>query len=76
VVDGHLARRPSTTDRRQAILELTADGRRLLDRVTQNRRRTLAEVTASWEADELSLLLTLLIRLRDNLESIERCHAR
>jgi DNA-binding MarR family transcriptional regulator len=69
---GLLARVPCRQDRRRSRLELTDQGRAVLDRVTEARRTLLAEVTEDWteeDVDRLSELLSMLLAGFDRLEA-------
>jgi DNA-binding MarR family transcriptional regulator len=63
---GLLARTADRTDKRAAMLSLTAEGKRLLRRFDVARRRLLGEVLADWTADDRRTLATLLKRLADD----------
>jgi DNA-binding MarR family transcriptional regulator len=49
---GLAARTTDTTDRRASILDLTAEGRNVLDRTRGHRRGRLLEATADWTDEE------------------------
>lgn len=60
---GLLEKRGCGEDRRQTRLRLTARGRSVLDRATARRRELVAELTASWSAEDRDTLTRLLERL-------------
>lgn len=64
VRDGLVRRSPSPTDRRRAVLEITADGTVLLEHANDARVAFLADLTQDWPADDIRTLATLLDRLR------------
>lgn len=66
-----LARRPSEGDRRRSELELTPEGRMLLDRAKQARRDVLAEITEDWPEEHTGRLVELLQALLDGFERLE-----
>lgn len=63
VQTGRLTRRTAAGDRRRSILELTAEGRRIYQRVTPALRRYEAELLAALSARERRALDALLGRL-------------
>jgi DNA-binding MarR family transcriptional regulator len=71
VAAGHLTRRPCPDDRRRSRLELTAEGRAVLARVTGARRELLAEVTAAWDPADLARLADLLATLVAGFDQLE-----
>jgi DNA-binding MarR family transcriptional regulator len=71
VAAGHLTRVPCAQDRRRSRLELTAEGRAALARVTAARRELLAEVTADWDPGDLERLSELLRTLVEGFEGLE-----
>ncbi|HWC78584.1 MAG TPA: MarR family transcriptional regulator [Pseudonocardiaceae bacterium] len=54
---GLLSRSVSAADRREVLLRLTTDGRSVLDRLRQRRRRDLAEVLSRMSPEARGLLL-------------------
>jgi DNA-binding MarR family transcriptional regulator len=69
---GYLERARSPEDRRRTALQLTRTGRALLAEATTVRRSLLAEVTASWDDDEVAALAAMLERLREGFLDLER----
>jgi DNA-binding MarR family transcriptional regulator len=65
-----VAKRPDPTDGRSCVIELTAEGRRTLERYRTVRRRMLAAVLSDWEPDELAHLATSLDRLVLDLDRL------
>lgn len=61
VAAGFVARAENQADRREVILELTGDGRRLVDRVTASRRREIARIVQHIPAGEHEALVDALI---------------
>jgi DNA-binding MarR family transcriptional regulator len=57
-------------DRRASLLELTAEGDRVLTRMRQARRASLDQVLAGWSAADRRTLAALLTRLVDDLERV------
>lgn len=62
---GYLERSTSDEDRRRSRLEVTAQGRALLDHGAAIRRGLLAEMTAGWDPADVATLTALLERLGD-----------
>jgi DNA-binding MarR family transcriptional regulator len=63
---GYCRRRPNPDDRRSSIIELTADGKRLLARATRTFERELEDRIGSLLSDRsLQQFTSVLIRLRD-----------
>lgn len=60
---GEVERRPRRQDRRRTRLALTDAGRRTLAVVTRARRDVLSDVTAGWDAADVTALTELLQRL-------------
>ncbi|HEY1687243.1 MAG TPA: MarR family transcriptional regulator [Solirubrobacteraceae bacterium] len=54
---GLIERRPDAHDRRQVLLSLTAEGRRLLDAVTKRRRQEIAALLSELPADKHAALV-------------------
>jgi DNA-binding MarR family transcriptional regulator len=50
--NGLAVRTTDTTDRRASILDLTPDGREILDRTREHRRSRMLEATADWTDEE------------------------
>jgi DNA-binding MarR family transcriptional regulator len=71
VARGLLVRRACQQDRRKSLLEITEQGRLLLDRMTAVRRQLLAEVTADWEPGEVVELVNRLQRLLAGFDRLE-----
>lgn len=66
--EGYLTRAPHPTDGRQALLRITAKGRRLHGRIVpafQQRERELLSTLTTEERDQLDRLLTKLVRHGD-----------
>jgi DNA-binding MarR family transcriptional regulator len=57
-------------DGRASLLELTAEGDRVLTRMRQARRASLDQVLAGWSAADRRVLAALLTRLVDDLERV------
>jgi DNA-binding MarR family transcriptional regulator len=57
-------------DRRASLLELTAEGDRVLTRMRRARRGSLDRVLAGWSAADRRVLAALLTRLVDDLERV------
>lgn len=72
VTNGYAERNPSSVDRRKSVLKLTADGRNMLVKARAGRTKLLAEVTANWSDEEIELIATLLNRLHDDFEVVDR----
>jgi DNA-binding MarR family transcriptional regulator len=68
---GYLERHADAADRRRAGLELTDDGRVLLDRADAIRHRWLAAVTAEWGPGDAERLAGLLRRFLDDATRVE-----
>jgi len=71
VGEGLLSRSADSRDRRRSVLALTPSGARLLDQVTTNRRKVIAEVVAGWDEGDVMSLVGLLERLLGDLEALE-----
>ena len=71
VSGGYVSRRPSPSDRRRSVLELTTEGADVLERATKVRERLLAEVTADWPAEDVATLAALLQRLHHDFERLD-----
>jgi DNA-binding MarR family transcriptional regulator len=67
---GLVGRVGDPADRRASLLELTAEGDRVLARMRQARRASLARVLAGWSAAEQRTLAAALTRLVDDLERV------
>lgn len=66
---GYAARTADPTDRRAVVLELTPDGREVLDEARASRAAALAPVLASWDDAERADLTRLLTALARDLTS-------
>ena len=71
VSGGYATRRPSQTDGRRSVLELTTAGADLLERSTKVRERLLAEVTTDWSTEDVATLTGLLERLHRDFERLD-----
>ncbi len=60
---GLVERRPDPGDRRSSFVALTADGRRLLDRLEDARRESAEQVFGQLDPADRTLLLRLLVNL-------------
>lgn len=72
VAQGYVTRVASEVDRRRAVLRLTPEGARLLDRATAVRASLLAEVTADWSREDVATLARLLERLQRDFARLDR----
>lgn len=72
VRNGYLTRRPGGADQRRIALQLSDEGRDLLGRADEVRRKLLEQVTRDWTGDELHTLVALLDRLVRDLDRLER----
>lgn len=70
VSDGWLVRRACADDRRRTRLELTPAGARVLDRVTAQRRRILAQLTHDLEPEDVDRFVELLSLLTTRLDAV------
>jgi DNA-binding MarR family transcriptional regulator len=71
VADGYLTRGTSAEDQRRRTIELTGEGRRLIERADAVRRSLIAEVTADWSGEDIRTLADLLGRLTKDLDRLE-----
>jgi DNA-binding MarR family transcriptional regulator len=60
------------TDGRAALVELTDEGRSLLERVHHGRREGLGEVFSAWTAEDVASFASLLARFNRNVEAVQR----
>jgi DNA-binding MarR family transcriptional regulator len=67
---GLVGRVGDPADRRASLLELTTEGDRVLARMRQARRASLAQVLGGWSAAERRTLAAVLTRLVDDLEGV------
>jgi DNA-binding MarR family transcriptional regulator len=67
---GLVARVGDPADRRASLLELTAEGGRVLARMRQARHASLTQVLAGWSAEDRRTLAASLTRLVDDLERV------
>ncbi|MEM1075526.1 MAG: MarR family winged helix-turn-helix transcriptional regulator [Pseudomonadota bacterium] len=72
VSNGYAERNPSSVDRRKSVLKLTIEGRNMLVSARAGREHLLAEITANWTEQDVEVLTTLLNRLHDDFEIIDR----
>lgn len=66
---GFIERAPAISDRRRAVLKLSAKGRGLVKRGSTLRKDWLGSATSDWSAEEITTLATLLNRLQRDLAS-------
>ena len=67
---GLVGRVGDPADRRASLLELTAEGDRVLARMRQARRESLAQVLGGWSKADRRTLAVMLTRLVDDLERV------
>jgi DNA-binding MarR family transcriptional regulator len=67
---GLVGRVGDPADRRASLLELTAEGDRVLARMRQARRESLARVLSGWSRADRRTLAAVLTRLVDDLERV------
>jgi DNA-binding MarR family transcriptional regulator len=67
---GLVGRVGDPADRRASLLELTAEGDRVLARMRQARRASLAQVLGGWSGADRRTLAAVLTRLVDDLERV------
>jgi DNA-binding MarR family transcriptional regulator len=67
---GLVGRVGDPADRRASLLELTAEGDRVLAKMRQARRASLAQVLGGWSRADRRKLATVLTRLVDDLERV------
>lgn len=65
--EGWVSRSRDPGDSRAALLDLTADGRDVLDRVRRHRVAELSALLPAWSADELAAFAAQLHRFRTDL---------
>ena len=65
--DGLIDRTADEQDKRVAVVEVSAAGRKVLDRVHRLRRRDLEVVLAEWDDDEREQLALILNRFRASM---------
>lgn len=66
---GLIKRQASTTDRRAREAVITAKGRRLVQTITQARKRLLDQIFAGWSAADIQALARLNRRLADAMRA-------
>ena len=66
---GLLERSPDPDDRRASLLNVTDEGRVVLERATAARTALFASATSGWTDSEVDELVRLLHRLSDDLEN-------
>ena len=71
VAAGYLERSVCPDDRRRTRLLLSTSGAALLDEATARRRELLAEITETWDTDDLDTLVVLLQRLLSGFDALE-----
>lgn len=69
---GLAARTTDETDRRASILDLTVEGREVLDRTRQHRRERLMQVTADWTLEERQDFGRLLEKFNASVEQLSQ----
>jgi DNA-binding MarR family transcriptional regulator len=62
---GLIDRRPSPTDRREVALAVTLEGRRMVDRVLQRRRREIAKIVSDIPSSQRRVLIDALRRFSE-----------
>jgi DNA-binding MarR family transcriptional regulator len=67
---GLVGRVTDPVDRRASLLELTAEGDRVLARMRKARRASLTQVLAGWSPKDRRTLAAVLTRLVDDLEQV------
>ncbi|MEM9393079.1 MAG: MarR family winged helix-turn-helix transcriptional regulator [Pseudomonadota bacterium] len=72
VSNGYAERNPSSVDRRKSVLKLTVSGRDMLVKARAGRQKLLGEVTANWTDQDVELIATLLNRLHDDFEAVDK----
>jgi DNA-binding MarR family transcriptional regulator len=68
VSEGLIARQPSPRDRRESRVKLTAQGKRVFDRMTPVHERWIDELFAGLTRAEMAQLLDLLGKLKSSLQ--------
>lgn len=71
VTEGLLTRSSDPDDRRRLVLEMTSEGRDLLDELAISRTTMLEEVCASWSGTDIVALERLLQRLTRDFATLE-----
>jgi DNA-binding MarR family transcriptional regulator len=69
---GFAARRTDPTDRRASILDLTSEGREVLDRTREHRRGQLRRGIADWESAERVEFARLLAKFNASVDRLIR----
>jgi DNA-binding MarR family transcriptional regulator len=67
---GLAARTTDTSDRRASILDLTAEGREVLDRTRKHRRRRLEQVMSSWPKEDRAEFARLLEQFNTSVDRL------
>ncbi|MGO8859366.1 MAG: MarR family winged helix-turn-helix transcriptional regulator [Acidimicrobiales bacterium] len=70
--EGFVERRPDPTDRRSSTILLTAEGRRTMEGVEQERRRRMQSLIGDWSEEERVTLGLILNRLNASLLENDR----
>lgn len=65
---GYLTRTPDPADGRATVVEVSAEGRRLVDDARADRIALLGTALAGWSTADVATLTALLLRLADDLE--------
>ena len=65
---GYLTRTPDPADGRATVVEVSAEGRRLVDDAREQRIALLRSALVGWTASDVATLTTLVRRLADDLE--------
>lgn len=65
-----VTRRPDDIDRRASILDLTGEGREVLEHTRAHRRGRLEKVLSHWSDEERSRLGELLHKLNDSIQEL------
>ena len=68
VARGHVTRRPSSTDRRQVVLEVTPRGRRTLEAIWQRFNTSMADVLATLSAKDVAVTARTLRAIATHLQ--------
>lgn len=66
---GYLVRTPDPDDRRAVLVEVSSEGRTLVDSMLSDRAAMLSDAVAAWSVDDVVTLTDLIRRLVDDLES-------
>jgi DNA-binding MarR family transcriptional regulator len=67
---GLVARSPDPADRRASILDLTDEGRAVLARTREHRRRRLEKILADWSEEDRTELGRLLEKFNASIEAL------